>query len=282
MLLLQSLGCVCGDGKHVHGRDGKHCRACSGRRAKHERARRSARPICTPGCAVCEGVPCVEFRPSPLRTSLKHPNLKEFWRRVRELAISDDAAGILISGAYSYAGARLLQDNTAIVRKGGEIPAHTELKRSLEKVGDTSTLSEIKNAEADRKAWSDRKLRRHLQALEKQLSDILNSAACRARLPSAFLKSADTLHRRTKEVNAERRDLKQTEMQKCQKDEALAQMALAVGSGHWDLIGLAVVLASSDVGHSYEGEVDSLRSEYRGLPRRLVARVGKRYGLPLC
>jgi len=135
LLLFRSFACTCGHGPHKHP-DGT--------------------------CELCQ---CNGFIPSPLRKSNAHPNLKDFWRDVGNCGLSDENADALISGALSFVDAHTLQQNTAIVRKGSEIPGHAAFKRRLHRDKRNRLLQEC----LEDGRWSDRKIEATMSSLCKSL-----------------------------------------------------------------------------------------------------------------
>src|SRR5207249_4296167 len=89
------------------------------------------------------------------------PDLRLLWDGLRKLGLSAAALGELVSAGIQYAEANYLQRAQAFTRKGGELPAHSDLKSQLGMSNTAQSkkrLEEIAIAEADRSRWSDRKV----------------------------------------------------------------------------------------------------------------------------
>jgi hypothetical protein len=264
LLLRRSFACKCSHGppKHLHG-----------------------------GCEVC---PCNKFD-QPLRASRRHTKLSEFWTRVARLGMSDAQTGELISGAENYVMACTLRDNTALVRRGGEIPEHLELKEQLAnntqiktKTKDAS-LKRIVEGEADRKRWGQsavskhgRKISRLARDLQGTLDAVLRSTTLRSRF--AFLHGDQLVSTREclkwlvtgienpsaglsppeAELPEEFRKMSQSELHGLLLKQALKSMqgATRARRGCFPLMSLAICLAS---GEKLNKPSNTIRLECRAL-----------------
>jgi hypothetical protein len=239
LLLVRSLACKCGHGPNVH-------------RGK---------------CELCDGESCAGFDPSPLRRSADYPNLKDFWIRVSKAGLSHEDVDELISGSLTFYQAHTLQRNAALENSGKEIPAHLDFKNRLP----VGIQLEVQQLEADRKKWGNRKLKRKLDSLWRELKEVLESPTLCAHVPLEVIEAAEAMART---CNGE----SQSELRKELRNMALIRMVAATGLLHWDLISLAVYLASGERLHLEE---DSFRREYNSLSSKAVKKLAGKYCLPV-
>ena len=162
-------------------------------------------------------------------------HLKHFWSLISTLNIAEDGKGPLgdlISAAYDFVLAYKLQKNAAEFRK--RLAVHRQEKKANLKIG----------------------------ALKKRLADAMKCPTLRGRFPVDALRLMEQFSRAL--LAAEQSD-SQTQIHRTIRADSVEKMGKAMieatGKPHWELISIAVLLASGEK----EGmpSPDDLRKEYR-------------------
>jgi hypothetical protein len=201
------------------------------------------------------------------------PSVKEFWRSVREIRLTDEQAGDLISAAEDFALADTLRRNAAGLRSGDELPDHIAFKdaignRKIPYFNERNPAvpafreegMEIKFLETDRLFWSEKRIKRKFDKLLRDLADIEGSLTLRSVAPIEVLVAARALRRQKSSQSDLHTDIRSGSLRR-----VVETVKGATDKPHWKLIADAINLAS---GGAINLDASSVRREHDRAQKR--------------